>query len=430
MSDRNELSHRDFITGTTPSELADATNTRQTEDFSYLRGNDTIRVGLIGCGGRGTGAAVNSADAFEGVEIVAMGDLFRNRLESSKESLQAEIGEQFKVTEKTSFTGFDAYQRVLETDVDYVILATPPGFRPLHIRAALEADTHVFAEKPIAVDSAGVRSVMESGTLAEEKNLALVAGTQRRHDPRYIETIQQIHDGAIGDVRAAQIIRSTGPLWLRERLPGMSDMEWQCRNWYYFTWLSGDHVVEMHIHSIDVINWVFQAHPIRAVGVGGRQQRVEPSFGHIYDHLGIEYEYPNGARVICMQRQMGGSSSVWTEHVVGSEGRADLMNHTIRGTTNWSFDRDNPPNAYVQEHANLIESIRSGHPINEGKRVAESTLTAIMAREVAYTGRDLTWEEVLSAEMNLLPAKFEFGSAPFPAVAMPGSTTLDRQWGA
>lgn len=429
MSDRNPES-REFITGSPPSQESNATDTRQSEDFAYIRGNDTIRVGLIGCGGRGTGAAVNSVDAFEGVEIAAMGDLFRDRLESSKGRLQEEIGDRLTVTKETSFVGFDAYERVLETDVDYVILATPPGFRPIHIRAALEAGKHVFAEKPVAVDSAGVRSVIESGKLAEQKELALVAGTQRRHDPKYIETIQRIHDGAIGDLRAAQINRSTGPLWLRERLPGMSDMEWQCRNWYYFTWLSGDHVVEMHIHSIDVINWVFQTHPVRAVGVGGRQQRIDPSYGHIYDHIGIEYEYPNGARVTCMQRQMEGASSVWAERVVGSEGHADLMNHRIEGSTNWSFEQENPPNAYVQEHANLIESIRSGNPINESKRVAESTLTAIMAREVAYTGREITWEELLNAEMDLLPPTFAFGSAPFPVVAMPGSTTLDRQWGA
>lgn len=397
------------------------------EKFAYAAGSDTIQVGLIGCGGRGTGAAANSVNSSDGVEITAMGDLFRDRLESSRRHLKEAIGDKLTATDETCFVGFDAYQKVIDTDVDYVILATPPGFRPIHIRAALEADTHVFAEKPIAVDSSGVRSVLESAKLADEKNLAIVAGTQYRHHKGMIETMQRVHDGQIGEVVSGSIVRLGQGVWLRERKPGMSDMEWQCRNWYYFTWLSGDGICEQHIHQIDLMNWALDGHPEKAVGVGGRQVRVDPSYGHIFDNFANEFVYPGDVRVHSMHRHWEGAGgfSGDGEVIIGKKGRA-VPGKRIEGENSWTFDEDLPMPSLEQEHADLIASIRAGEPLNEGKRVAESTLTAIMGREAVYTGQEITWEEVLNADLDLVPKSFKFGSAPFPPVATPGVTKLNR----
>jgi len=269
----------------------------------YAGGSDTLRVGVVGCGGRGTGAARDIAAGAEGIEIVAMGDLVPDRLAKSRAQLAENIPEQYRVDDARAFTGFDAYQRVLETDIDLVILATPPGFRPVHLQAAVAAGKHIFTEKPVAVDPVGVRAVLAAADSAAGKGIAVVAGTQRRHDPRYIEIMRRVHDGAIGDVVAGQVYWNQGGLWHFERTAGMSDMEWQIRNWLYFTWLSGDHVVEQHIHNIDVANWALGGPPVRANGVGGRQSRLDPSFGHVFDHFCVELEYANGARILSMCRQ-------------------------------------------------------------------------------------------------------------------------------
>src|SRR5690606_37241625 len=259
----SSLTRRDFLRVSAVATAGLATQWSPGYAAAYAGQAETIRVGLIGCGGRGTGAARDCVTSSEGVELVAMGDLFPDRLERSNNQLTRAIGDKFKVTGETSFVGFDAYKQVLATDVDLVILATPPGFRPLHLRAAIDAGKHVFTEKPVAVDPVGVRSVFETSDLAKSKNLAIVAGTQRRHDPKYRETIQRIHDGAIGDIVAGNVYWNQGGLWTAERKPEMSDTEWQIRNWLYFTWLSGDHVVEQHVHNIDVANWVLGGHPIR-----------------------------------------------------------------------------------------------------------------------------------------------------------------------
>src|SRR5690606_20462054 len=297
-------------------------------------------------------------------------------------------------------------------------------FRPLHLRAAIDAGKHVFTEKPVAVDPVGVRSVFETSDLARSKNLAIVAGTQRRHDPKYRETIQRIHDGAIGDVVAGNVYWNQGGLWTAERKPEMSDTEWQIRNWLYFTWLSGDHVVEQHVHNIDVANWVMGGHPIRANGVGGRQVRTGPEYGHIYDHFCVEFEYPNGARITSMCRQQDGTAGYVGEFFIGTKGTSNAAD-TIRGATAWKYSGEEV-NPYQQEHADLIASIRAGQPLNEGRQVAESVLTAIMAREAAYTGQDLTWDQVLNANLKLVPDEIAFGDLPVAPVAMPGVTKLER----
>lgn len=391
----------------------------------HPKGSDEIRVGLIGCGGRGTGAAVDACKAASGVKLVAMGDVFPDRLAKSRERLEKELGEKCSVTNDTCFIGFDAYEKVVGmADVNYVILATPPGFRPVHIEAAVAAGKHVFTEKPVGVDAAGIRRCHKAAEEAKTKRLGIAAGTQRRHQTGYLETLKRVKDGAIGQIVSARCYWNQGSLWHAKRQPGWSDMEWQLRNWLYFTWLSGDHIVEQHVHNLDVINWAMDATPVRAVGMGGRQVRVEPEFGHIYDHFAIEYEYGNGMHLLSECRQIDGCENNVSEVLVGTKGICQVNRYRITGETNWSFDRkkDNAP--YVQEHTDLIASIRAGQPINELHNVANSTLTAIMGRMSAYTGKALTWQKALESSEQLLPAKLEMGSLPVPPVAMPGRTEL------
>lgn len=399
-------------------------------NFAYAGGRDALKVGLVGCGGRGTGAARDAVESAEQVEITAMGDLFENRLDSSMQHLRDEIGDALKVDEDHAFVGFDAYKHVIASDVDMIILASPPGFRPLHFSAAVEAGKHVFMEKPVSVDVAGSIEIMKAGDIATEKGLSVVAGTLYRRQNSFVEAINRIHDGMIGDIVAAQEYYMTGPIWLRERKSGMSDMEWQCRNWYYFTWLSGDHIVEQFVHNLDVINWVMQAHPESAYAMGGRIERVDPAYGHIYDHFSVEYEYPGGVPVEAKCRQINQAANRITNKIIGTKGTAELhprhsklMSHSGEVL----FEMSKPGNnGYVQEHTDLIDAIRSGSPINEARQIAESTLTAVLGRESAYTGQMLTWQELMDSNLDLVPKKFAFGSMPLPAVAVPGKTKLNR----
>jgi len=388
---------------------------------------ERVRIGVIGAGSRGTGAALDAVESSPNVEIVALGDLFADRIEESRKTLAS--GERvppIEIAADHCFTGFDAYQGVLAQNVDLVILAAPPHFRPLHLRAAVEAGKHVFMEKPVAVDPVGVRSIIASAELARQKGLAIVAGTQRRHDPAYLATIQRIHDGAIGEIVSAQCYWNQGELWVRRRAPEWSDMEWQCRNWLYFTWLSGDHIVEQHVHNLDVINWALRTPPLKAVGMGGRQVRTAPEFGNIYDHFSVEFEYPNGVRVLSMCRQIPGTSERVAERVVGTKGVAELHRGVITGRHPFRYEvPPKPVNPYIQEHADLIASIRRGRPLNEGIQIAESTLTAIMGRISAYTGREIQWPWVRHAsQLDLTPPHYEFGDLPVEPVAMPGQTKL------
>lgn len=394
---------------------------------------DPIRVGLVGARGRGTGAAIDCLRAAEGVELVAVGDLFPDRLARSRQNLAKRAAEdpafasRYKVTDEGSFSGFDAYRQVLASGIDLVILATPPGFRPGHLAAAVAAGKHVFMEKPVAVDPAGVRSVMASADLAKQKGLAIVAGTQRRHDPAYRAVLERVHGGAIGEIVSGQVVWNQGGLWKAAREPAWSDAEWQIRNWLYFTWLSGDHIVEQHIHNLDVANWVLGSHPVKAVGVGGRQWRTDPEYGHIYDHFAVDFEYPGGARVLSMCRQIDGAADHIGERFAGTRGTTDA-HQVIEGAAPFRYEGPTP-NPYRQEHVDLIASIRAGAPLNEGRQVAESTLTAIMGREAVYTGQAITWDELLQAPQDLTPTTLGFGPLAVPPVAMPGRTTVARTWG-
>lgn len=393
-------------------------------------GADTIRVGVIGCGGRGTGAAVNSLAADPATRIVALADLFGDRLDGSLNHLngQEQYASRVAVAPEMRFTGFDAYKRLLaESDADVVILATPPHFRPIHFRAAVEAGKHVFMEKPVAVDPAGVRTVIEGARVAKEKNLSVVAGTQRRHQDNYLELMKRIEAGDIGDVVSARCYWNQGGLWVHERTPEYTDMEWQCRNWLYFCWLSGDHICEQHIHNIDVINWVKGGPPVKAVGMGGREVRTDAKYGNIFDHFAIDYEYADGTPLMSMCRQTDGCAGHVAEHIVGTKGRSTSWHgHAqIEGGPSDGWRTRGEVNPYDQEHVDLFASIRGKGPyLNEARRVAESTLTAIMGRMSAYTGKAVTWEQAMSSQLDLAPAEYAFTALETDPVPTPGRTPL------
>lgn len=388
-------------------------------------GDDTIRVGVIGCGGRGTGAAWNALEAEPSVRIVAMADLFEDRLESSHTNLVNEWAGRVAVAPEHRFTGFDAYERLLAIkEVDYVVLATPPHFRPIHFQAAVGAGKHVFMEKPVAVDPVGVRRVIEAGRKAEERGLSVVAGTQRRHEANYLELMDRIRSGEIGEVVSASCAWNQGGLWVHEREPHETEMEWQCRNWLYFCWLSGDHICEQHIHNLDVVNWAMGGTPVRAVGMGGRQVRTDRKYGNIFDHFAVEYEYEGGRRATSMCRQIDGCQTRVDERITGTRGSSVSWPAfaEIRGDRPWKFAGERP-NPYMVEHANLIASIRGDGPrLNEAVRVAESTLTAIMGRMSAYTGQEVTWDMALGSSLDLTPPSYVFGAVESRSVPTPGRT--------
>jgi len=425
--DKPHASRREFLKASTAVVGGAVASTLGFVPHVYPAGTDLIRVGVIGCGGRGTGAAEDVVNAAPNVKLVAMGDTFRDHLEDSLAELKEKIADKMDVPEDRCFVGLDAYEKVIGCGVDYVILATPPGFRPPHLKAAVAAGKHIFTEKPVAVDAPGIRTCLEVYEQAKAKGIGIVAGTQRRHQTGYLETLKRVQGGAIGDIVGARAYWNQGPIWVFPRLAGWSDMEWQLRNWYYFTWLSGDHNVEQHLHNLDVVNWAMNAHPVRAVGVGGRQVRTDPVFGHIYDHFAIDYEYENGAHMMSMCRQIPNCENNVSEALVGTKGTcvtADRRQYVITGNQPWRFSgKEN--RQYIQEHTDLIESIRAGKPLNELKTVTESTLTAIMGRMAAYTGKAVTWEQALNSKEDLTPPRIAWDvSLPVPPVAMPGQTEL------
>lgn len=387
---------------------------------AYAQGSDTLKVGVIGCGGRGGGAAHDMVDAGPGTVIVALGELFPDRMEAAKQNLRGLPKERVDLPDERCFLGFDAYKKVLATDVDVVILATPPAFRPVHIDAAIRAGKHVFAEKPCAVCPTGVRMVMEAAKIAKEKNLTFVAGTQRRHQPAYLETIKRLQDGAIGKILGGTATWCMGSLWSRKRDDGMTDIEWMIRNWLYFTWTCGDQIVEQHMHNIDVMNWAMGGPPQSAFGTGGRQVRTDPQFGNVWDHMSVEFDYGDGVLGHSSCRQQDNTESRIGETVYGTKGRANLEGE-ISGEKPYRYKRGKTEvSPYVLEHRDLMAALRSNTPLNEAQRVAESTMTAVMGRMSAYTGKLVKYEEALKSDLDLVPKMTEFGAMTIPAVPMPG----------
>lgn len=392
--------------------------------------DNQLKIGLIGCGGRGTGAAGNALNADPNTVLTAMADAFEDRMENSYNSLVKRYGDRVQAPKEKRFAGFDAYEKLIASDVDVVLLCTPPHFRPMQLKAALQAGKHIFCEKPVAVDAPGIRSVLASAELAKEKGLSLVSGLCWRYHPAVKGTMQRILDGAIGDVLSIQTNYLTGTLW--HRGPQDTEMAYQMRNWYYFTWLSGDFNVEQHVHSLDKALWAFgDKPPVRAYGLGGRQVRTEqPKYGNIYDHMAVTYEYPDGRKVHSCCRQQKGCYSIVCDELIGAKGRATVTpKHTIEGENPWQF-RGEAGNMYDLEHEALFKSIRTGEPINNGTYMANSTMMGILGRMVCYTGQAITWDQAMASEEDLLPKSYAWDADPpilpdadgkYP-VAMPGQT--------
>ncbi len=415
-------SRRAFIKQSTAAFVVGAAANALIARSAHAAGEDTLKIGLIGCGGRGTGAVGNAFAADSNSKLVAVADAFADRAESSLKQLQNIASDRVTVDADHTFIGFDAYEKLLATDVDLVILTTPPHFRPAHLKAAIAAGKHVFCEKPVAVDAPGVRSVLETTEAARSKNLAIVSGLCYRYDRPKRELIHRVHDGAIGDILAMQVSYNTGTLWHHGREPSWSEMEYQLRNWLYFTWLSGDFNVEQHVHSLDKAAWAMNDEsPAKATALGGRQVRVEEKWGNIFDHFAVVYEYANGVKLFAQCRQMGGCSVDVSDHLIGSNGSAEMMKAVIEGPHEWRY-RGEKPNMYEEEHRELFASIRAGTPINNGQYMAKSTMMAIMGRMAAYTGQTLTWDQCLNSTEDLTPARYAWGDVPVPTVAKPGLT--------
>jgi predicted dehydrogenase len=381
---------------------------------------ETLKVGLVGCGGRGTGAATQALAADSNVRLVAMGDLYPDRLASSLKGIEAEAPGKVDVPAERQFTGFDAYKKVIEVS-DVVLLCEPPHFRPAHLKAAIEAGKHVFAEKPVAVDAPGVRSVLATCELAKRKKLSVVSGLCLRYSDRYREAMKRIHAGEIGRPVYVQANDLRSGRWARPRLEGMDDITYQTRNWYNFTWLSGDFNVEQHVHNLDVSAWAFgDKYPVRAVGMGGRTVLTGPEYGNIYDHFAVLYEYEDGARLYSQTRQQGGCKNDISVEVLGSTGKAFVSEGRMQ-VGGWTAEGKG--NKFYQvEHDELFKSIRQGEPINNGEYMSKSTLLAIMGRMAAYTGQQITWEQAMNSKEDLSPKSYDLGPNEVPGPAIPGKT--------
>lgn len=383
-----------------------------------------IRIGLIGCGGRGTGAAVQALSTDHDVQLVAMADAFADRVESSYGNLVdaaedswsggVDLSPRIDVPPERRFAGFDAYEKVLPL-VDVVILATPPGFRPIHFAAAVDAGKHVFMEKPVATDAPGVRAVLAAAERARAARLNVVVGLQRHYQTVYREWVERLHAGMIGDIVLGRVYWNDAGVWVRERQPGQTEMEYQMRNWYYFTWLCGDHIVEQHIHNLDVANWVMGDHPVRAQGQGGRLVRTGPDHGEIFDHHFVEFEYAGGARVLSQCRHMPNTARRVSEAFHGTNGTAPAPGRIVsaKGHTLFEHDDEGDPNPYQVEHDELFAAVAAGdYAYDDAERGAVATMTAILGRMATYSGQVVEWDEALASELSLMPSVYAFDAPP------------------
>jgi myo-inositol 2-dehydrogenase / D-chiro-inositol 1-dehydrogenase len=386
---------------------------------AYAAGSETIKVGVVGCGGRGTGAANQALQADEGVKIVALADAFRDRVDQCYENLNNRWGEsgRLDVPDEHKFDGFEGYKHVIDLS-DVVILAGTPGFRPKHFEYAIEQGKHVFMEKPVATDAMGARRVLETGKLADQKNLNVVVGLQRRYQNNYREIVKRLHNNEHGKIISGQVYWNSAGVWVRERQPDQSEMEYQMRNWYYFNWLCGDHILEQHIHQIDVANWFIGDYPESAQGMGGREVRTGPDHGHIYDHHFVEFTYPGGEVIASQCRHQPNTMSRVDEVFQTLEGTIYVNGGDTGQLTTWNGNRlyehdgEEDPNPYQQEHDELFASIRRGEVISDTEFGAKSTLTAIMGRMATYTGQVISWEDVMNSQELLVPDEIDWDSEP------------------
>jgi predicted dehydrogenase len=389
---------------------------------AHAGADETIKVALVGCGGRGSGAISDCLDAKPNVKLIAMADLFEDRLNGALRQISSRYKDRVDVPTDRKFVGFDAFQKAIDAGADLVILATPPGFRPIHFEAAVKAGKHVFMEKPVATDPAGVRKVLAAAAESKQKGLGVGVGLQRRHQAGYLETIKRLQDGAIGDIIATRVYWNGTTPWTNHRKKleeqygrPLKEMEYQCRNWYYFTWICGDHIVEQHIHNLDVGNWLKGAHPVKANGMGGCQVRNGPDTGETFDHHYVEFEYADGSKMYSQCRHIEGCWNSVSEHAHGSKGSCNISGYDIRanGSERWRYGRGRgDTNPYKQEHIDLLESIAAGKPINEAEYGATSTMTAILGRMCTYCGDELTWDQALNSSVTIMPKEYSFDATP------------------
>ncbi len=399
---------------------------------AHAAGSDALKVGLVGCGGRGTGAAAQAIAADPNVKLTAMGDAFGDFLENSYNELKSlPNSERVDVPADRRYVGFDAYKHVID-QVDVVLLTTPPHFRPLHLEYAVKKGVHCFVEKPVATDAPGVRKVLALCDEARSKNLSVVSGLcWRYHKPRR-DTMKMVHDGAIGDIVAIETTYNSQGVWEPDTLPGRkprpdcnSEMEHQMRNWYYYTWLSGDHIVEQAVHALDTMGWAMgDEPPLRCWGSGGRQVRTEPQYGDIYDHFNLVYEYPNNVRGYHSSRHWRGTDTRVKDYIHGTNGTCDVFDHTINGKMKWKLADRKKYDMYQTEHDEMYAALRAGKPINNGLYAARSTMLALMGRMAAYTGSVITWDQALNSQEDLGPAEYSWGDVPRRSVPKPGTAKL------
>ncbi len=397
---------------------------------AYADSDNRIRVGLVGCGGRGTGAARDALMADPKMELVAMGDIFSAKVEKSLARLANIKGEgntiqdRIKVMPERCFAGLDAYRKVIDSDIDYVLLCTPPGFRPEHIEYAVKKGIHIFAEKPCATDAPGVRRILALEDDMKRKGIGLLSGFNSRHVFHYADLVKAIWNGELGEVMSLYTYFNTGNIWYREREAGMSLPEYHFHNWFHVDWLCGDHIVEQHVHNLDRCNWIMQAHPVRAYGMGGRQYHTDRG-GNIYDHFAVEFEYENGVRMTSMCRQIKGTDTKVGEDIIGTRGRATMVGRKVQITgKNPKVFREHSDQheSHRQEHIDFIAALRRGETPNDTRFLCESTLTAIMGRESAYTGKNVTWDEMANSNLLLTPpdiAAWEGTIRPVPKPGVP-----------
>ena len=401
-------------------------------------GRDAIRIGVVGCGGRGTGAAVQALSTDQDVQLVAMADAFADKVESSYQTLTTledlDLTPRIDVPSERRYSGFDAYRQVIP-QVDVIILTTPPGFRPLHFEAAVDAGKHVFMEKPVATDAPGIRSVLENAERAKADGLNVVVGLQRHYQTLYRDWVERLHAGMIGDIVLGRVYWNSGGVWVRERQPGQTEMEYQMRNWYYFNWLCGDHIVEQHIHNIDVANWVLRGHPVRAQGQGGREVRTGMDHGEIFDHHFVEFTYDSGATVLSQCRHMPDCMNRVSEGFHGSNGTAPEpgLIKSATGHALFHYDDEGDPNPYQVEHDELFAAVAAGQfKYTDGENGAIATMTSIFGRMATYSGRVVEWDEAIASDLSLMPERYAWDAPPpvLPdahgryAVPIPGSTRV------
>lgn len=405
MGEKNQSSRRDFLKSSSALAagitLAGSLNIAQN---AHAAGSDVLKACLIGCGGRGLGAAVDCLSASENIKLVAVADAFEDKASSAANKLKEDFPDQIDVPKERIFTGFDAYQKAIDSGVDLVLMAPPPGFRPLHYAAAIKAGKHVFMEKPCCVDAPGFRLLMETNKLADEKGLKVGVGLQRRHQKKYVEAMKKIHDGDLGTINLLRAYWNGGPIWIRQRQPGQSEMEYQMRNWYHFVWLCGDHIVEQHVHNIDVCNWAKGDHPIEANGMGSCHCRNNKGIGQIYDNHFVEYTYPDGTKMYSQCRQQPNTWSSVSEAVQGTKGKWDSEMKSSRGT------REVSP--YRQEHIDLLAAIQKNEKYNEGWFGATSSMTAVLGRMATYSGEIVKWDDAVAKGPSEMPTEYSFNANP------------------